>query len=121
MRDHQCVDRVPAREQMGPIDAQLVGQVLSWDTLGDAAENLDDDGTAIAGFPPDRSSEQVKDCAALPAAVLRNDRSAPPVGRLIWGQRVAVWTVQAVRVQNMQQEVITRLFIEQAIKRKSEH
>jgi len=121
MRGHERVYFVAAREQVGAIDAQFVGEMQARDALSNAAEDLHDGGTAIAGLPPDGSSKQVKDRAALPATLVRNDRSSPPMGCLICTKRVTARTVEAVRVQNVQQEVITGLFIEQSIKRKSEH
>jgi len=93
MRGHECVYLVSSLQEVGAIDTQLVGQMLGRDALSDAAQDLDDGGTAIAGFPPDRCSEQVKDRTALPAAIVRNARSPPPVGRLICGERVTAWTV----------------------------
>src|SRR5438876_5512695 len=92
-----------------------------WDALRDATQDLHNRGTAIAGLPEKSAGEEVEDGAALAAAVVRNDRPPPAVRRLISGQRVTTRAVQAVWVQNVQQEVITRLFIEQAIKRKAEH
>ena len=93
MRCHQRVDLVSSREQMGTIDAQFVGQMQGWDTLRDAAEDLHNRGTAIAGLPPERASEEVEDRAALAAAVVRNEWPPPAVGRLICKQRVAARTV----------------------------
>jgi hypothetical protein len=106
---------------VGAIDAQFVGEMQGRNALCDPAQDLDDGGAAIAGLPPDRGGEQVEDRAALPAAVVRNDWSPPAMRRLICGERMTTRTVEAVRVQNVQQEVITRLFVEQTIKGKSKH
>jgi len=78
---------------VGAIDAQFVGQMQGRNALRDPAQDLDDGRTAIAGLPPDRSGEQVKDRAALPAAVVRNDWSPPAMGRLICGERMTARTV----------------------------
>jgi len=51
------VDLVSAREQVGAIDAQFVGEMLGWSALSDATEDLHDGGTTIAGLPPDRGGE----------------------------------------------------------------
>jgi hypothetical protein len=106
---------------VGAIDGQFVGQMLGWDALSDATQDLDNRRTAIAGFPEDCASEEVEDGATLAAAIVRNDWPPPAVGRLISGKRVTARTVQAIWMQNVQQEVITRQFIEQAVKRKSQH
>jgi len=106
---------------VGAIDAQLVGEMLRRNALRDSTQDLDDRGTAIAGLPPECATEQVKDRTAPPTAVIRNEGSSPSVGRLIGGKWMALRTVQAIWMQNTQQEVITSLFVEQSIERKSEH
>jgi hypothetical protein len=93
MRRHQRVYLVPSREQVGAIDAQFVGQMLGRNALRDPAQDLDDGGTVIAGLPPDRGGEQVKDRAALTTALVGNERSPPPVGRLIGRKRMTARAV----------------------------
>jgi hypothetical protein len=78
MRGHKGLYLVPSRQQMGAIDRQLVGQMLSGGALRNAAQDLDDRGTGIAGLPEDGAGEQVEDRAALPTAVIRSDRSPSP-------------------------------------------
>jgi hypothetical protein len=106
---------------MRAIDAQFVGEMQGRYALRDAAQNLDDRGTAIAGLPEECAAEQIEDRAALATAVIGNDRASPSMGRLIGRKRMVLWTVQAIWMQNTQQEVIASLFIEQTIKRKSKH
>jgi hypothetical protein len=91
----------------------------SGDALGDAAQDLDDGGTAIARLPEDRGGEEVEDRATVPTAVIGNDRPASSVGCLTSRERMAVWTVQAVWVQNTQQEVIASLLVEQSFEWKT--
>jgi len=57
MPGHKRVDLVSARERVGAIDAQFVGEMLGWSALSDATEDLHDGGTTIAGLPPDRGGE----------------------------------------------------------------
>jgi hypothetical protein len=106
---------------VGAIDAQFVGEMQGRNALGDATQNLDDCGTAIAGLPEERTREQIKDCTTLPTTVIGNDRSSPPVRRLIGAKWMAVRTVQAAWMQTTQQVVIASLFVEQSIERKSQH
>jgi hypothetical protein len=89
--------------------------------LRDTTKNLDDRGTAIAGLPEECACEQIKDCTTLPAAVVGNDGSSPPVRRLIGAKWMTLRTAQAIWMQTKQQEVIASLFIEQSIERKSQH
>jgi len=119
MRGHKCVYLVPPFQKMGAIDRQFVGQMLGRRTLSDAAQDLDDSGAAIAGLPEDRGGEEVKDRATLPTAVIRNDWSPSSVRRLTGHERMTARTVQAVWVQNMQQELIARLLVEQSIEWKT--
>ena len=106
---------------MGTIDAQFVGEMQGRNALRDSTQDLDDRGTAIACLPPECAAEQVKDRTALPTAVIGNEGTSPSVGRLIGGKWMALRTVQAIWMQNTQQEVIASLFVEQSIERKSEH
>jgi hypothetical protein len=121
MRGHKSVYLVPALEEMGAVDRQFVSQMLGRRTLRDTAQDLDDGGAAIASLPEDCGGEEVKDRTALAAAIVGNDRSPPTVGRLIGREQMAARTVQAVWVQNMQQEVIASLLIEQSIEWKTQH
>jgi hypothetical protein len=102
MRGHKCLYLVAPFQKMGAIDGQFVGEMLGRRTLSDAAQDLDDSGAAIASLPEDRGGEQVEDRAALPTAVIGNDWSSPSVGRLIGRKRMAMWTVQAIWMQNTQ-------------------
>ena len=45
----------------------------------------------------------------------------PVMGSLIGRQWMPRWTVQSIRMQNPQQEVVAGLFIQQVIKRKLQH
>jgi hypothetical protein len=119
MRGHERLYLVPSLQEMSAIDGQFVGQMLSWDALSDATQDLNDSGTTIAGLGEDCEAEQVEDRAALPTAVIGNDGSASSVGCLTGRERMAVWTVQAVWVQNTQQELIAGLFIKQSVKWKT--
>jgi hypothetical protein len=84
--------------------------------LGDSAQDLHDCGTARAGLPANRAAEQLEERTARKATLVGNDRPAPALGRLIGREWLRARTVQAVWVQNVQQELITRQFIKQAIK-----
>jgi hypothetical protein len=86
---------------VGAIDAQFVGEMQGRNALGDATQNLDNRGTAIAGLPEDRAGEQIKDCTTLPTAVIGNNRSSPSVRRLIGAKWMAVRTVQAIWMQTV--------------------
>jgi hypothetical protein len=112
MRCHQGVYLVPPWEQVSAIDAQFVGEMQGWDALRDTAQDLDDRGTAIAGLPEECASEEVEDRAALSTAVIGNEGASPSVRRLIAGKWMALRTVQAIWMQNTQQEVIAGLFVE---------
>ena len=57
MRGHKCVYLVPPFQKMGAIDRQFVGEMLGGDALSNAAQDLDDCGTAIARLPEDRGGE----------------------------------------------------------------
>src|SRR5690349_24930610 len=102
MRADERVYLVTTREQVGAIDAELVSQMLCRSALCTAAQNLDDGGTALAGLPEDRASEQVEDRTTLPAAIIGNNQPASAVRRLICGEQMAVWAVQAIWMQNTQ-------------------
>jgi len=119
MRSHKCLYLVPSFQEMRAIDGQFVGKMLGRGALSDAAQDLDDGGTPIASLPEDRGGEQVEDRAALPTAVVGNDGSPPTVGCLRGSERMAVWAVQAVWMQNSQQELIASLLIEQSIEWKT--
>jgi hypothetical protein len=106
---------------VGAIDAQFVGQMQGWGALCNTAQDLHNCGTAIAGLGEECAAEKVEDGTALAATIVRNDWPPSAVGRLIGGEGMTTRTAQAVWVQSVQQEVITRLFIKQSIKRKSEH
>lgn len=115
MRCHKCLYLVPSLQEMRAIDGQFVGEMQSGNTLGDAAQDLDDGRAAIARLPEDCGGEQVEDRTALPTAVIGNDWSASSVGRLTGRERMAVWAVQAVWMQTTQQEVIASLLIKQSV------
>jgi len=87
---------MPAREQMPPIDAQFVGQMLGWGALGNPAQQEDNRGTAIAGFGEERIGEQIEDRATAPTALVHDRRAMPIVWCLLWWQQMAQWTGQAV-------------------------
>jgi hypothetical protein len=93
MRGHKCLYFVPSFQEICAIDVEFIGQMLGRRTLGDATQDLDDRGTAIAGLPPNRGGEQVEDRAALSTAGIRNERSPPPMGRLLSAERMAARTV----------------------------
>jgi hypothetical protein len=115
MRGHKCVYLVPSFQEMRAIDGQFVSQMQSGNALGDAAQDLDDSRAAIASLPEDRGCEEVEDRATLPTAVIGNDWSASSVGRLTGREQMAVWAVQAIWMQNTQQELIASLLIKQSV------
>jgi hypothetical protein len=102
MRIDERVYLVTTREQVGAIAAEFIGQMLRRGALRDAAQDLNDCRTALAGLPPDCASEQIEDCTALPAAVIGNDGAPSAVGRLGLGKQMAVRAVQAIWMQNSQ-------------------
>jgi hypothetical protein len=119
MRGHKGLYLVAPFQKMGAIDGQFVHEMLGRRTLSDAAQDLEDRGAARASLPEDRGGEQVEDRAALPTAVIGNDGSPPTVGCLTGRERMTARTVQAVWVQNVQQELIARLLVEQSIEWKT--
>src|SRR5262245_40606135 len=121
MRGHQRLYFVPSLQEMRAIDGQFVREMQGGDALSNAAQDLDDGRTAIAGLPEDRGGEEIEDRATLPTAVIGNDGSASSVGCLTGRERMAVWAVQTVLMQNTPQELIASLFIEQSIDWKTEH
>src|SRR5262245_12179015 len=102
MRTDERVYLVTTREQVGAIDAEFIGVMLRRGALHDAAQDLNDGGTAIAGLPPDGASEQIEDSTTLPAAVIGNDGPPSAVGRLGLGKQMTVRAVQAIWMQNTQ-------------------
>ena len=92
MRGHQRMDLVSSRKQVGAVNAQFIGQMQGRNALRNAAQDLNDGGTAIAGLPPDCAGEEVEDRAALAAAVVGNDWPPSAVRRLICGERVTART-----------------------------
>src|SRR5919199_146511 len=108
---HQGLDVVAALHQMPAINAQFRSQVLGRGALGNAAQDLDDSRTAVAALGPDGPGKEVEDGATGAAALVHNRGAMPIMGRLIAGQGVPVGTVQPIRVQGPEQEVIAGLLI----------
>jgi hypothetical protein len=69
-------------------------------TLGDAAQDLENNGTGIAAFAKERAGEEVENGPATAAAVIDHDAMA--VMRGLGGrQRMPVGTLQTVRLEQV--------------------
>jgi hypothetical protein len=113
---HQVLDLVPTCQEVPPIKTQLGSQVLRRDALSDPAQDLHDGRAGIAALRPTGVREEVEDRATGTAAVVQDRGTMAIMGRLAIGQGMPVRTVQPVRMQHAQQEVMANLFIQHIIK-----
>jgi hypothetical protein len=115
------LDAVAARQQLAPIDLQFLGQVLGGHALGNAPQDLDDGGAAIAGLGPEGAGEEIEHRATGAAAVVEDRGTLAIMRGLVVRQAVPVRTVQPVRMQDLEQKGVAGLVIEQIIERKLQH
>lgn len=89
--------------------------------LGEAFEHQHEGGAGPATARKGRAGEQIIDRSTLRTPVVQDRVTVSVVRRLLLGQRMSGGTVQALGMQALQQKVIARLLIEQAIEGKDQH
>ena len=89
--------------------------------MSNAPQDLYNGRAWVAGFGPNRAREEIEDGAPGAAAVVQDRGTMAIMGSLIGRQWMPLWTVQSIRMQNPQQEVVAGLFIQQVIERKLQH
>lgn len=68
-----------------------------------------------------RMGEEVENPSAFSTPIIVDRRSVAVVGRLIRRERMALGTGQSVRVQHLEQQIMTGGFIQQVVKGPDEH
>src|ERR687885_1846001 len=112
---HQALDLVPPGQQVPPINAQLLGQVLGRHALGNPPQDLDDGRATIVALRPDGAGEEIEDGATRAATIVQNRSPMPIMRGLVGRQRMPLRTAQAIGMQDMHQEVIAGLLVQQIV------
>jgi len=89
--------------------------------LGQSSQNQNDFRTGVVSTGPDGTRKDIKHGTAFPATIIQDRRTVAHMGTLPCRQEMPIWAAQTLRMENIQQKIVTFLLIQQIGQRKTNH